>query len=155
VDRALANLLAVHAKSQGRILFARAVNHRAEVEALAKSDAGRRRERIDRHFPETGRWADWHDVDVNLSGCRLARLGHGVAKVRLSVGQHDDPMRAMQALPGVATGDDFQSQFSVRGSAFREVGIVIDGTATPLLLHTIRNTNDTGSIAMINTDMLG
>src|SRR5436190_1921009 len=67
----------------------------------------------------------------------------------------DDPMRAVQALPGVATGDDFQSQFSVRGSQFRHVGIVIDGTATPLLLHTIRNTNDTGSIAMINTDMLG
>jgi len=66
----------------------------------------------------------------------------------------DDPMRAMQALPGVATGDDFQSQFSVRGSAFRHVGIVIDGTATPLLLHTVRSTNDTGSVAMINTDVL-
>lgn len=67
----------------------------------------------------------------------------------------DDPMRAMQALPGVTTGDDFQSLFSVRGSAFRHVGIVIDGTATPLLLHTIRNVNDTGSIAMVNTDVLG
>src|SRR5262245_5335847 len=66
----------------------------------------------------------------------------------------DDPMRAVQALPGVATGDDFQSQFSVRGSAFRHVGIVIDGTATPLLLHTVRSTNDTASIAMINTDVL-
>lgn len=66
----------------------------------------------------------------------------------------DDPLRAMQALPGVATGDDFQSQFSVRGSAFRHVGIVIDDTATPLLLHTVRNTNDTGSVAMINTDVL-
>ena len=66
----------------------------------------------------------------------------------------DDPMRAMQALPGVATGDDFQAQFSVRGSEFRHVGIVIDGTATPLLLHTVRSTNDTGSIAMINSDVL-
>jgi hypothetical protein len=66
----------------------------------------------------------------------------------------DDPMRAMQALPGVATGDDFQAQFSVRGSAFRHVGVVIDGTATPLLLHTVRSTNDTGSIAMINSDVL-
>jgi hypothetical protein len=56
----------------------------------------------------------------------------------------DDPMRALQALPGVATGDDFQSQFSVRGSQFRHVGIVLDGTATPLLLHTVRSTNDTG-----------
>src|SRR5262245_10887871 len=66
----------------------------------------------------------------------------------------DDPMRAMQALPGVATGDDFQAQFSVRGSQFRHVGVVIDGTATPLLLHTVRSTNDTGSIAMINSDVL-
>src|SRR5207237_1658701 len=66
----------------------------------------------------------------------------------------DDPMRAVQALPGVATGDDFQSQFSVRGSEFRHVGIVLDGTATPLLLHTVRSTNDTASIAMINSDVL-
>lgn len=66
----------------------------------------------------------------------------------------DDPLRAMQALPGVATGDDFQAQFSVRGSSFRHVGIVNDGTATPLLLHAIRGQDDTGSIAMINTDVL-
>lgn len=66
----------------------------------------------------------------------------------------DDPLRAMQALPGVATGDDFQAQFSVRGSSFRQVGIVNDGTATPLLLHAIRGQDDTGSIAMINTDVL-
>ena len=66
----------------------------------------------------------------------------------------DDPMRAMQALPGVATGDDFQAEFSVRGSAFRHVGVVIDGTATPMLLHAVRGADDTGSIAMINTDIL-
>ena len=63
-------------------------------------------------------------------------------------------MRAMQALPGVATGDDFQAEFSVRGSAFRHVGVVIDGTPTPLLLHAVRGADDTGSIAMINTDIL-
>jgi hypothetical protein len=66
----------------------------------------------------------------------------------------DDPMRAMQALPGVATGDDFQAEFSVRGSAFRHVGYVIDGTATPLLLHAVRGLEDSGSIAMVNTDVL-
>ncbi len=66
----------------------------------------------------------------------------------------DDPMRAMQALPGVATGDDFQAEFSVRGSAFRHLGVVLDGTATPMLLHAVRGTQDTGSVAMINTDVL-
>jgi hypothetical protein len=66
----------------------------------------------------------------------------------------DDPMRAMQALPGVATGDDYRADFSIRGSAFRHVGIVLDGTSTRLLMHTIRHVNDSGSIGMINTDIL-
>jgi hypothetical protein len=66
----------------------------------------------------------------------------------------DDPMRAVQALPGVATGDDFKAQFSVRASSFRHVGFVIDGTATSLLLHAVRGLEDSGSIAMINTDVL-
>ena len=66
----------------------------------------------------------------------------------------DDPMRAIQALPGVVTGDDFQAEFSVRGSAFRHVGVVMDGTPTQLLMHTLRSANDAGSIAMINSDIL-
>ena len=66
----------------------------------------------------------------------------------------DDPMRAVQALPGVATGDDFQAQFSVRGSSFRHVGVVTDGTATPLLVHTVQGVQDTGSVGMINSDIL-
>jgi hypothetical protein len=66
----------------------------------------------------------------------------------------DDPMRAIQALPGVATGDDFQAEFSVRGSAQRHVGIVLDGTPTASLMHAVRGRDDTGSVAMINTDVL-
>ena len=66
----------------------------------------------------------------------------------------DDPMRAMQTLPGAATGDDFQAEFSVRGSAFRHVGIVIDGIQSPLMMHAVRGRDDTGSLAMINGDLL-
>lgn len=66
----------------------------------------------------------------------------------------DDPMRAVQALPGVAAGDDFRSEFSVRGASFRQMGIVIDGVATPMLVHTVKGRDDTGSVAMINTDIL-
>ncbi|HXT68902.1 MAG TPA: TonB-dependent receptor [Vicinamibacterales bacterium] len=82
---------------------------------------------------------------MELGSAGLAEL-RGVAA--------DDPIRAIQALPGVATGDDFQAEFSVRGSAFRHVGVVMDGTPTQLLMHTVRSTNDAGSIAMINTDIL-
>jgi len=66
----------------------------------------------------------------------------------------DDPMRAVQALPGVATGDDFQASFSVRGSAFRQVGVVMDGTPTQLLLHSVHGVESGGSVAMLNTDIL-
>jgi hypothetical protein len=34
------------------------------------------------------------------------------------------------------------------------MGTVIDGVATPLLVHTVKGRNDTGSVAMINTDVL-
>lgn len=82
---------------------------------------------------------------MELGSAALAEL-RGVAA--------DDPMRAIQALPGVATGDDFQAEFSVRGSAFRHVGLVMDGTPSALLSHSVRSANDSGSIAMINSDIL-
>lgn len=89
----------------------------------------------------------------SLGGATQIELGSaGLADLRGVAA--DDPMRAMQALPGVATGDDFQAEFSVRGSALRHVGVVIDGTATPMLLHAVRGADDSGSIAMINTDIL-
>ena len=66
----------------------------------------------------------------------------------------DDPMRAVQALPGATTGDDFRSEFSVRGATFRQMGVVIDNIATPMLVHTVKGHDDTGSVAMINTDIL-
>ena len=39
----------------------------------------------------------------------------------------DDPLRSVQSLPGVATGDDFEATFAVRGSGFETVGLYIDG----------------------------
>src|SRR5262249_60939045 len=69
----------------------------------------------------------------------------------------DDPLRAVQVLPGVATGDDLRSEFTVRGSDFRHITFTIDGFDTPYLLHTVRgleNKTPTGSVAMINSDVL-
>jgi hypothetical protein len=66
----------------------------------------------------------------------------------------DDPMRAVQALPGVATGDDFQAGFSVRGSPFRHTGVTIDGVPAASLLHVVRADANSGSVSMINTDIV-
>ena len=66
----------------------------------------------------------------------------------------DDPFRAVQVLPGVATGDDFRGEFAMRGLGPDHIGISIDGVDTPLLFHTVRGVQDTGSLALINTDIL-
>lgn len=69
----------------------------------------------------------------------------------------DDPLRAVQVLPGVATGDDLRSEFSVRGSGFTHMHMTVDGFTTPYLLHAVRAIEDAssaGSIAMINSDIL-
>ena len=66
----------------------------------------------------------------------------------------DDPFRAVQAMPTVATGDDFNAEFAVRGHGPRYIGVSIDGVDSPLLIHTVRAVRDTGSLALINSDIL-
>ena len=69
----------------------------------------------------------------------------------------DDPLRAVQVLPGVTTGDDLRSEFSVRGSGFNRMNMTVDGFSTPFLMHTVRAVEDysgSGSVAMINSDIL-
>jgi len=69
----------------------------------------------------------------------------------------DDPLRAVQVLPGVVASDDLRSEFSVRGSDFNHVNLTVDGFSTPFLLHTVRAIEDrsaSGSVAMINSDIL-
>jgi TonB dependent receptor/CarboxypepD_reg-like domain/TonB-dependent Receptor Plug Domain len=66
----------------------------------------------------------------------------------------DDPMRAVQTLPGVAASDDYKAEFSVRGSDFGHIGVTLDGVPSPLLVHTVHGITDSGSLAMINSDIL-
>ena len=66
----------------------------------------------------------------------------------------NDPLRAIQVLPGVTTGDDFRSEFAVRGSGFSHMVFTLDGVPTTFLLHTVQQVRDGGSIAMVNGDIL-
>jgi hypothetical protein len=66
----------------------------------------------------------------------------------------NDPMRAIHVLPGVATGDDLRSEFSVRGLPVRNMNFTFEGISTPLLVHTVQGVQDTGSVAMVNGDVL-
>jgi hypothetical protein len=66
----------------------------------------------------------------------------------------DDPVRAVQSLPRVAASDDYRSEFSVRGSPYRHVGVVVDGVATPWLQHAAYGRRDAGSVAMVQTEVV-
>ena len=66
----------------------------------------------------------------------------------------DDPFRAVQVLPGVSTGDDFRAEFALRGLGPANIGIAVDGVDSPLLFHTVRGVQDTGSLGLINSDIL-
>lgn len=66
----------------------------------------------------------------------------------------DDPYRSTHMLPGVAANDDFRAEFAVRGLGPSQTGISIDGIDSPLLFHTVRGVEDTGSLGLINSDIL-
>ena len=66
----------------------------------------------------------------------------------------DDPLRALQALPSATSTNDFFSEFAVRGSSFRHLGLAIDGIPAPYLIHSIHEVPDGGSIAMVNSEAL-
>jgi hypothetical protein len=66
----------------------------------------------------------------------------------------DDPFRAVQSAPSTTAGDDFRAEFAVRGNGPRQLGLTLDGIDSRLLMHAVRGVEDTGSLAMFNTDVL-
>ncbi len=65
----------------------------------------------------------------------------------------DDPLRAVQSMPGVTANDDFNSFFSVRGAGFRRVGLYLDGVLLHMPFHTVLEDNPAGSLTMFSGDV--
>jgi hypothetical protein len=66
-----------------------------------------------------------------------------------------DPVRALQALPGVAGNDDFKSEFALRGAGFRRIGFYVDGLLLPENpAHTVYGHENTGQISILNADTM-
>jgi hypothetical protein len=100
------------------------------------------------------------DVEVTAAG---AARESGVAS-QITIGSADieelrgtlteDPMRAVQTLAGVGGSDDYRSDFSIRAAPFDHLSVTLDGIPSSLLVHTVRQVRDTGSLAMLNSDIL-
>jgi outer membrane receptor for ferrienterochelin and colicin len=116
-----------------------------DVTVLLGQDAILRSEEVEvttPAFEETEKGAAAEDTLDNLE---LRNLSSVLA---------DDTLRSVQTLPGVATGDDFNATFSVRGFGFENVGLYIDGVLAASPFHTIRDVNDGYSLSILNGDMV-
>ena len=65
----------------------------------------------------------------------------------------DDPLRAVQNLPGVTSNNDFSSEFSLRGAPFNRVGLYLDGILLHSPFHTTDGQADNGSLTIFNGDL--
>jgi hypothetical protein len=85
-------------------------------------------------------------TDQTISAVELQDLRDMVA---------DDPLRAVQAMPGVVASNDLSAEFAARGSGPGHTNVVLDGVpAATVLLHSIEGLDYTASISRISTDIV-
>ncbi len=113
-----------------------------ELEIALPPDTLRQSESVD---VKAGPFATEQDLAVALAGNELRNLASVLA---------DDPMRAVQSLPGVASNDDFRAQFSIRGAGFAQVGVYLDGILMHAPFHTIQGDPTSASLSIIQGEML-
>ncbi|MCP5113967.1 MAG: TonB-dependent receptor, partial [bacterium] len=83
--------------------------------------------------------------ELNLSGDEARNLSSVLA---------DDPMRAVHALPGVTSNDEFNSFFYLRGGSFHRVGLYLDDVLIHMPFHLVASEPDAGSLTAISGDTL-
>ncbi len=66
----------------------------------------------------------------------------------------DDPLRAVQGLPGVSSNNDFDARFSLRGADYSRVGLYIDGVLLHSPFHMLEGTTVSGSGTAFNADIV-
>lgn len=67
----------------------------------------------------------------------------------------NDPLRAVQSLPGVSANDDLRSEFAVRGAGYDRVGVYLDGILTDRFLHFAQgNSQERITLSVINSDTI-
>lgn len=91
---------------------------------------------------------------VRMEGSPSERVLSGVEMKTLAGVLVDDPLRAVQALPGVASSKDYIAQFSLRGAAFERTAILLDGVLLHSPFHTVQSQEKTGSMSIINADLV-
>ncbi len=66
----------------------------------------------------------------------------------------DDPLRAVQGLPGVRSNNDFNSQFSLRGADFHRIGLYVDDVLLHAPFHEVQDEPTSGSLTILSGETL-
>jgi len=66
----------------------------------------------------------------------------------------DDPLRAVQSLPGVSSNNDFDARFSLRGADYNRIGLYLDDVLLHEPFHMLAGQSVTGSGAAFNGGMI-
>jgi hypothetical protein len=66
----------------------------------------------------------------------------------------DDPLRAVQNLPGVSSNNDFDARFSLRGADYSRIGFYADSVLLHEPFHMIQGQSVTGSGTSVDGDMV-
>jgi len=86
-------------------------------------------------------------VEQSITGTELKNL---------SLVLLDDPIRAIESLPGVTADNDWYGQFAVRGAAPADVGIFVDGALMTAPFHGILDDrNSSCSISLLDNASVG
>lgn len=118
------------------------VNDGAEIEVALQPDTLKVTQSL---TVQGGPFAAEEANAVGLAGNELRNLASVLA---------DDPLRAMQSLPGVTSQDDFQSQFSVRAAAFQRLGLYVDGILLHAPFHTVQGDPTGASLTSLEGELL-
>ena len=108
---------------------------------------------------ETSQYSDrvtvwgWSEHPPAIAGSETRLTGRAVQTTSSVLS--GDGLEPVQSMPRVGPADDFRSEFSVRASPYRQIGVVIDGVATPWLQHTVYGRRDAGSLSMFASDIVG
>ena len=66
----------------------------------------------------------------------------------------DDPLRAVQNLPGVSSNNDFDARFSVRGADYSRIGLYLDDVLLHAPFHMLQGQAVQASATAFNGDMV-
>jgi hypothetical protein len=66
----------------------------------------------------------------------------------------DDPLRAVQSLPGVTSNNDFDARFSLRGADYDRIGLYLDDVLLHEPFHELQGVTVSGSGTAFNGDMV-